>query len=112
MREILVRRCESLEHDDYLFSGISINHLWSMAMRVGAPRFMLHDLRKMHATVGERLAVGDAALRRILNHTAPKSDVLHKHYVSLNVADIAEPLRLIQVSLIQMMGASDNTSSS
>lgn len=112
MREILVRRCDGLGKDDSLFSGVSIDHLWNMAMRAGAPRFMLHDLRKILATAGERLRVGDATLRRILNHTAPKSDVLHKHYVSLNVSDVAEPLRLIQVSLIQMMGAIDSASSS
>ncbi len=51
----------------------------TMAMRLGSPRFMLHDLREMPATVGEKLGFGDAVLRRILNRTAPKTDVLHQH---------------------------------
>ena len=105
MREILVRRCNGLEQDEKLFSGVSAEHLWEMAMRYGAPRFMLHDLRKLLATVGERLAVGDTILRRILNHTAPKTDTLHKHYVSLDATDIAMSLEQIQVYLIGMMSA-------
>ncbi|MBP7484329.1 MAG: hypothetical protein KA781_03395 [Aquabacterium sp.] len=64
---------------------------------------MLHDLRKLVAPTGERLAVGDAVLRRILNHTPPKSDVLHWHYVSLGLDDIREPLRSIQVALLGLM---------
>ncbi len=110
MKEILLRRCDGLEPDDEIFSGVCPDHLWNMAMRVGSPRFMLHDLRKVLATVGERVAVGDTALRRILNHTAPKSDVLHKHYVSLNVSDIAGPLGIIQESLIKMMSAANSAS--
>lgn len=39
--------------------------------RLGRPRFMLYDLRKLVATTGERLTVEDAVLRRILNHSAP-----------------------------------------
>lgn len=106
MDEILRRRCEGLGDADRLFKGVSKEHVFSMAMRLGAPRFMLHDLRKMLATVGERLQVGDAVLRRILNHTAPKSDVLHSTYVSLNVHDIAEPLARIQLALCDMMQVS------
>ncbi len=83
MREILERRCLGLEPDAVLFKGVSAEHVHSMAMRLGAPRFMLHDLRKLVATIGERLGLGDAVLRRILNHTAPKTDVLHRHYVGL-----------------------------
>jgi len=82
--------------------GVSKEHVYSMAIRQGAPRFMLHDLRKMLATTGERLKVGDAVLRRILNHTAPKSDVLHKHYVSLTVEDARPALMLIQDELAAM----------
>jgi integrase len=111
MEEILRRRCEGIADSDRLFKGVSKEHVFSMAIRQGAPRFMLHDLRKMLATVGERLQVGDAVLRRILNHTAPKSDVLHSHYVSLNVQDIAEPLRQIQVALqemVQFVGTAEN----
>jgi hypothetical protein len=69
-----------------------------MAMRLGAPRFMLHDLRKLVATVGEKLGLGDAVLRRILNHTAPKTDVLHRHYVGLNDGDVVVGLVLISKS--------------
>lgn len=64
---------------------------------------MLHDLHKLVATTGERLGLGAAALRRILNHTPPKSDVLHRHYVSLGVEDIREPLGLIQTELHLLM---------
>ena len=60
---------------------------------------MLHGLRKLLATVGERLGVGDAVLRRILNHTAQKSDVLHRHYVQIGVEDVRVTLEQIQVEL-------------
>ncbi len=70
-----------------------------MAMRAGAPRFILQDLRMLLATVGQRIGVSDAVMRRILNHTAPKTDVLHRHYVALAVADIAQPLGSIQAAL-------------
>jgi hypothetical protein len=60
---------------------------------------MLHDLRKLVATVGEKLGLGDAVLRRILNHTAPKGDVLHRHYVGLNEGDVAGALVAIQEML-------------
>jgi len=76
MKVILERRCASLAPEDALFKGVSAEHLWNMAQRQGSPRFMLHDLRKMVATVGQRLGLGDAVLRRILNHIAPKTDVL------------------------------------
>lgn len=108
MDEILRRRCEGLDDADRLFKGVSKEHVYSMAIRQGAPRFMLHDLRKMLATTGERLKVGDAVLRRILNHTAPKSDVLHKHYVSLTVEDARPALVLIQGELIKMLALSSS----
>lgn len=103
MREILERRCLGLEQGAELFKGVSAEHVHSMAMRLGSPRFMLHDLRKLVATVGEKLGLGDAVLRRILNHTAPKTDVLHRHYVGLNEADVAGVLMQIQEALTGMM---------
>ena len=87
-----------------LFKGVSAEHIHSMAMRLGAPRFMLHDLRKLVATVGEKLGLGDAVLRRILNHTAPKSDVLLRQYVGLNLGDVVGALAGIQQGLIELMG--------
>ena len=99
MREILERRCKGLGEEDELFAGVSAEHVHQMAMRLGAPRFMLHDLRKLVATVGEKLGLGDAVLRRILNHTAPKSDVLHRNYVGLGGRDIAGALERIQGEL-------------
>jgi hypothetical protein len=75
-----------------------------MAMRLDAPRFMLHDLRKMVATVGQRLGVGDAVLRRILNHTAPKTDVLNRNYVGLISQDVPEGLQRILEELDCLMG--------
>jgi hypothetical protein len=76
-----------------------------MAMRQGAPKFMLHDLRKLVSTVGEKLGLGDAVLRRILNHTAPKTDVLHRHYVGLNEGDVFVGLMAIQEAMTGMMTA-------
>jgi len=103
MREILERRCMGLEPSDELFKGISAEHIHSMAMRLGSPRFMLHDLRKLVATTGEKLGLSSAVLRRILNHTAPKSDVLHRHYVSLSVTDVADAMVKIQEALVGLM---------
>lgn len=78
MREILDRRCNGLDDQDELFAGVSAEHLSNMAMRAGSPRFMLHGLRKLVATVGERIGLSSA--------------VLHRHYVGLGVADVAEGL--------------------
>lgn len=103
MKAILERRCAGLEPEDLLFKGVSADHVWEMAMRHGAPRFMLHDLRKMVATVGQKLGLGDAVLRRILNHTAPKTDVLNRHYVRLTRANVRGDLDRIQVEMDAMM---------
>lgn len=99
MRKILERRCKGLDDQDELFAGVSAEHLSNMAMRAGSPRFMLHDLRKLVATVGERLGLSSAVMRRILNHTAPKTDVLHRHYVGLGIADVADGLTRIQCEM-------------
>lgn len=99
MREVLQRRCEGLQTGDELFAGVAAGHLSKMAARAGAPSFMLHDLRKLLATVGERLGVSDAVLRRILNHTPQKGDVLHRHYVQLGVEDVRGALERMQVEV-------------
>jgi hypothetical protein len=99
MRVILERRCVGLKPDDVLFKGVSAEHVHSMAMRLYATRFMLHDRRKLVATVGEKLGLRNAVLRKILNHTAPKSDVLHRHYVGLNSIDVAGAMVQSQVTL-------------
>ena len=104
MKSILERRIEGLSPEDLIFRGVSADHLWEMAMRLGAPRFMLHDLRKMVATVGQKLGVSDAVLRRILNHTAPRTDVLNRHYVGLTSADVFDGLLRIQAELNMLMG--------
>jgi integrase len=104
MREILERRCLGLMPDEVLFKGVSAEHIHSMAMRLGSPRFMLHDLRKLVATVGEKLGLSDAVLRRILNHTAPKTEVLHRHYVGLSEGDVAAGLVKIQTELAALLG--------
>jgi integrase len=105
MKSILERRCANLRDEDLLFKGVSADHLWQMAMRLGAPRFMLHDLRKMVATVGQKMGVGDAVLRRILNHIAPKTDVLNRHYVGLTEFDVLEGLMTIQTELDRLANA-------
>jgi hypothetical protein len=103
MRTILERRSEGLEPEDQIFKGVSAEHIWQMAMRHGAPRFMLHDLRKMFATVGQKLGVSDAVLRRMLNHTAPKTDVLNRHYVGLTDKDVMNALVTIQKELNRLI---------
>lgn len=108
MQTILERRCAGLTPDDELFKGVSAEHISNMAARVGAPRFMLHDLRKLVATVGEKQGLSAAVLRRILNHTAPKSDVLHRHYVGLSVNDISSGLTRIQNEIGHLLDASEN----
>jgi hypothetical protein len=78
-----------------------------MATRAGAPEFTLHDLRKLLASVGARLQIGDAILRRILGHAPKRGDVLHRHYVSLEAADIGESLQRIQSTVVQFVGKTD-----
>lgn len=102
MREILERRCDGLQPGDELFDGVAAGHLSKMAARVGSPTFMLHDLRKLLATVGERLGVGDAVLRRILNHTAQKADVLHRNYVQIGVEEVRGALEVVQAELYRL----------
>lgn len=99
MREILKRRCDGLEGDARLFEGLAADHVTEMAERAGAPAFTLHDLRKLLASAGARLGVGDAILRRILGHAPKRGDVLHRHYVSLSDEDIANPLARLQNAL-------------
>jgi hypothetical protein len=69
---------------------------------------MLHDLRKLLATVGERLGVGDAVLRRILNHTPQKGDVLHRHYVQLGVEDVRSSMCSVQLELHRLLTSVDH----
>ena len=103
MGEILQRRCKGLAGAQKLFGGMSKEHVHNMAMRRGAPRFMLHDLRKLVATTGEKLRISDPVMRRILNHTPPKSDVLHSHYVQLGALDVKPSLEAIQHELCRLM---------
>ncbi|KVN75932.1 hypothetical protein WT15_20525 [Burkholderia stagnalis] len=100
LREILERRCKGLERRARLFEGLSVDHVTEMAERAGAPTFTLHDLRKLLASAGARLGLGDAILRRILGHAPKRGDVLHRHYVSLSHADIAIPLARIQAAFV------------
>lgn len=103
MLTILKRRIGCSEVAQELFSGVSAEHVSQMACRKGAPRFMVHDLRKLLATTGARIGVDDAHLKRILNHKAKRSDVLNAHYVRLDVADIEEPMKRIQLSILEKM---------
>jgi len=63
-----------------------------------------HDLRELLATVGERIGLSSVVLRRILNTTAPKTDVLHRHYVGLGVADVVDGLERIQTEMSLLLG--------
>lgn len=103
IQEILIRRCAGLSPGDELFSGVSADHVAEMAHRAGAPKFMLHDLRKLLATIGEKMGYSDTVLRRILNHRAKRSDTLHRHYVSLTAKDVANSLAAIQDALFKLM---------
>jgi integrase len=105
MQIILKRRCEGLSSGDELFAGMSAEHVAEMATRVGAPKFMLHDLRKLLATIGEKLGYSDTILRRILNHRAKRSDTLHRHYVSLTAKDVVVAFTAIQNALLGLMEA-------
>ncbi|VWX32814.1 conserved hypothetical protein [Limnobacter sp. 130] len=98
MREILERRFAATA-DEKIFGGMSAEHVSSMAERAGAPRFMLHDLRKMFATVGEKIGVRETVLRGLLNHVAKKSDTLNRHYVQLTVGDLGVDLQRVQNEL-------------
>ena len=51
MEEILRRRCDRLVGGERLFKGVAKEHVYNMAIRQGAPKFMLHDLRKMLANL-------------------------------------------------------------
>ncbi|WP_187645113.1 tyrosine-type recombinase/integrase [Cupriavidus campinensis] len=104
MKEILVRRCVACQSGTRLFERLSVDHVAEMALRAGAPAFTLHDLRKLVATVGAKLGLSDAVLRRILGHAPKRADVLHRHYVSLDVEAIAEPMELIQRTLTSHLG--------
>ncbi|MCA8137309.1 integrase family protein [Burkholderia cepacia] len=103
-REILERRCNGLEPADLLFAGVSGEHVAEMAQRAGAPAFTLHDLRKQLASIGARMGIGDAILRRILGHMPKTSDVLHRHYVSLSPSDIRPALERVQRELLARCG--------
>ncbi|MBI1174554.1 MAG: tyrosine-type recombinase/integrase [Sideroxydans sp.] len=103
LEEILNRRCSHLQPEDLLFSSVSGEHLADRAQRHGAPAFMLHDLRKLLATIGERLQIAESILRRILNHTSKRSDTLYRHYVSIELSDISAPLEQIQRILLKLM---------
>jgi hypothetical protein len=103
MREILEWWRLGLELDAVLFKGVSAELRYRMAMRLDSPRFVLHDLGNLVATIGEELGLGDTVLRRILKHTAPKTDALRRHYVGLNEGDVAGALVAIREELVVMM---------
>ncbi len=107
IKEILTRRCAGLSPNEELFSGISAEHVAEMAQRAGSKRFMLHDLRKLLATVGEKQGHSDTVLRRLLNHRSKRSDTLHRHYVSLTAKDVAIALAAIQDGLFALMNSSE-----
>lgn len=96
METILRRRCEGLTAPQKLFKGLSVEHLAEMAIRAGAPKFMLHDLRKLHASTGNAQGVSEPALRALLNHTPPKRDTLNRHYIETPMPTMQQALEIIQ----------------
>lgn len=107
MRDILSRRCRGLQPDAKLFQGVSAEHLSEMAVRAGAPKFMLHDLRKLLASVGKAEGFSDAILRRVLNHTPPKADTLNRHYISADTEQTSAALQGIQLALLKLTQTGD-----
>ena len=107
MRDILNRRCQGLQPGAKLFQGVSAEHLSEMAVRAGAPKFMLHDLRKLVASVGKAEGLSDAILRRVLNHTPPKADTLNRHYISSDIEQLADALQRIQLKLLNLSKTND-----
>lgn len=105
MQKILKRRMESCAPEQRLFANVSAEHVAEMAHRKGAPKFMVHDLRKLLATTGARIGIDDAHLKRIVNHKAKRSDVLNAHYVRLDTNDILDALERIQTSILKKMAA-------
>jgi len=99
MHPILRRCCEGLAGSQKLFNGVSVEHLAEMAIRAGAPKFMLHDLRKLHASIAKNIGTDDSFIRRILNHSAPKNDVLNRNYISISYKDLEKHLYLIQLEI-------------
>lgn len=73
-----------------------MEHLAEMAMRAGAPKFMLHDLRKLFAVISKKSLAPDSIVRLLLNHTAPKNDTLNRHYASFTIKELENPLISIQ----------------
>jgi integrase len=103
MSEILIRRCDELKSGDSLFPKISVEHLAGMAIRVGAPDFMIHDLRKMLASVGQGLNINEPMLRRILNHSPSRSDTLNRHYIQIEMNQVLDSLLIIQNHISGLM---------
>ncbi len=103
MKAILERRSTGQNSGCLIFKGISAEHVSEMAVRAGAPKFMLHDLRKLFATTGEKLGIGETVLRRLLNHSCKRSDTLYRHYISLSTDDVRAPLLAIQDELSRLM---------
>ena len=66
---------------------------------------MLHDLRKLAASVGEEIGLSAAMLRRILNHTAKKSDTLYRHYVQIEPQALLDALERLQDALFAALEA-------
>ena len=60
-------------------------------------------LPKVVQGYADRVLRHGAVIRRILNQTAPKTDVLHRHYVGLNEGDVAGGLVKIQEALAELM---------
>ena len=103
MDSILRRRCVGLGAPQKLFNGVSVEHLAEMAMRAGAPKFMLHDLRKLHVSVGKSQNIPDAVLRRIVNHTPLPTDTLNRHYVTIEHKSVLSAMNSLQKFLTKLM---------
>lgn len=77
-----------------LFDAVSANHTNAIAIRRGAPRFSIHDLRRGFVTTGTKLGISRAVIKRLVNHSA--KDVTEAHYIVLTIDDVREDMQQIE----------------
>lgn len=80
-----------------LFDTVSANHTNAIAIRRGAPRFSIHDLRRGFVTTGTKLGISRAVIKRLVNHSA--KDVTEAHYIVLTIDDVREDMQQIEERL-------------
>lgn len=85
-----------------LFDAVSENHAASIAIRRGAPKFNVHDLRRGFITTSTKLELPDRVVKRLVNHS--HKDVTGKHYVVLSVEDVRPAMQQIEDRFTELWG--------